>query len=913
MDSPFVPSEEADIKSFLSFSSYLQSTTEAICLPDSTSGDAKSCNLMVSDDSCESEEPSLVRTPVVLLSALSSYVESIVSSSSLDHALLGATGDFVEEPVVGWVDSGANCHILTYEDALKLLADMSESNLRVLGVNGSTTRAVVKGQLFVDLVGSSGRKYLLDLGTAHGMKDCPMNLLSLSLLLDVGAVLHFEQGNCWIKPPGSAEHISLKRVGGLFQVPLSKISDPDKMGVLKLDEASGEFVREAYVGLNHDDPIASNFFSCDLIGQSFLSGDLDLWHRRMRHISKQTLKTISTLGLVAGFNLTGNTNAQCGCDTCTQAKIKRDRNERQRHYKQRCTSIGHHVSSDIKSLPYESFEGYKYAICFVDHYSRLGICYMMRTKDEAVEKFMLFQKELEFYGYRVHHLHSDRGSEYFSQEGELLADRDRSLSALDEFCASLSPMIKHTVTPVEAKEKIAEAWFKDHFDTADAMLFDARLSPAFWADAIMYSQYLYNRMPNSHTGPSTPYQMLTGDRARWDKIRVFGCDAFMLIPNDALAKVPGVVKGRKVIFVGFSLTCNGYRVFDPESRRYSTVNNIVFYESFKHRVDALRHHDKRRKLLKKGVAQPVQLNDFEDENANGVRNLYLDPDPVEVAPKERDFLDPDPVSQDTPKPKVPNKRADGGLEMEPDTGSTSDATPELDTRKGPLSTRALDSARARNVLRSAEMLRPLRLLPVSKEAKWTKEDADFLEHARTHDLPVAFVSNPKRRGTPSFLRYLKYSPATTLREAVELGASMDDIRWDYRRAFIRFPKHESDLPGHIYNAVQTAEEYGHTHILDDVGHFVTPTDYADHMLARAFGSVGLERAKVVFNDAIRTVYDPTLLPAMIETRMSALKFAEHQFAKVLNAKVDVNIDWSLAPEPVRWEQTLPEVCSESEK
>jgi len=538
---------------------------------------------------------------------------------------------------------------------------------------------------------------------------------------------------------------------------------------------------------------------------------------------------------------------------------------------------------------------------------------MMRTKDEAVEKFMLYQKELEFYGFRVRHLHSDRGSEYFSQEGELLANRDRSLSALDEFCASLSPVIKHTVTPVEAKEKIAEVWFKDHFDAADAMLFDARLSPAFWADAITYSQYVYNRMPNSHTGPSTPYQMLTGSRARWDKIRVFGCDAFMLIPNDALAKVPGVVKGRKVIFVGFSSTCNGYRVFDPESRRYSTVNNIVFYESFKHRIDALRHHDKRRELLKNGVAQPVQLNDFEDENADGVRNLYLDPDPDVVAPKERDFLDPDPVSPDIPKPKVPNKRADGGLEMEPDTGGASAATPEIDTRKGPLSTRALDSARARNVLRSAEKLRPLRLLPVSKEAKWTKEDADFLEHARTHDLPVAFVSNPKRRGTPSFIRYLKYSPATTLREAMELGASMDDIRWDYRRAFIRFPKHESDLPGHIYNAIQTAEEYGHTHILDDVGHFVTPTDYADHMLARAFGSVALERATVVFNDALRTVYDPTLLPAMIETRMSALKFAEDQFAKVMNAKVGVNIDWSLAPEPVRWEDTLPEVCSESEK
>ena len=70
--------------------------------------------------------------------------------------------------------------------------------------------------------------------------------------------------------------------------------------------------------------------------------------------------------------------------------------------------------------------------------------------------------------------------------------------------------------------------------------------------------------------------MLTGKRARWDELRVWGCDAFHLIPNDPLAKVPGIVKGRKVIFVGFTPGCNGYRVFDPESRKYSTVGNFTF-------------------------------------------------------------------------------------------------------------------------------------------------------------------------------------------------------------------------------------------------------------------------------------------------------------------------------------------------
>jgi hypothetical protein len=71
--------------------------------------------------------------------------------------------------------------------------------------------------------------------------------------------------------------------------------------------------------------------------------------------------------------------------------------------------------------------------------------------------------------------------------------------------------------------------------------------------------------------------------------------------------------------------------------------------------------------------------------------------------------------------------------------------------QGPLSPQAIRVQRAREILRSAQLLRPLRLLPVGKEAKWTKDDADFVKHALDHDVPVAFVPNPKRRGTTSFL------------------------------------------------------------------------------------------------------------------------------------------------------------------
>ena len=153
-------------------------------------------------------EPSVVRTPLAVLKAASSYVCATVSSLVSDFGHVDGAGfsccvadavcGVATDHVMGLIDSGANVHILSYEAALKLLEDAAESYLKVLGVNGASTRADVQGRLVVELLGSSGRKYNLDLGTAHGMKNCPMNLLSLSLLLDVGAVLHFEKGNCWI-------------------------------------------------------------------------------------------------------------------------------------------------------------------------------------------------------------------------------------------------------------------------------------------------------------------------------------------------------------------------------------------------------------------------------------------------------------------------------------------------------------------------------------------------------------------------------------------------------------------------------------------------------------------------------------------------------------------------------------------
>ena len=107
---------------------------------------------------------------------------------------------------------------------------------------------------------------------------------------------------------------------------------------------------------------------------------------------------------------------------------------------------------------------------------------------------------------------------------------------------------------------------------------------------------------------------------------MFGADCFVHIPNNSMAKIPGVPKGKKYIFVGFQDGRDGFKVFDPELRRYSNVGNCYFYEDFSSRIDALRHHDHRRALLRRGVDPPIVIDDFQDSESHAVCSHFLDLD-----------------------------------------------------------------------------------------------------------------------------------------------------------------------------------------------------------------------------------------------------------------------------------------------
>ena len=113
------------------------------------------------------------------------------------------------------------------------------------------------------------------------------------------------------------------------------------------------------------------------------------------------------------------------------------------------------------------------------------------------------------------------------------------------------------------------------------------------------------------------------------------------------------------------------------------------------------------------------------------------------------------------------------------------------------------------VLDAVDMRRPLRLTAVGTVQTRSSSDKKFLKMARLHDFAIEYVQdNPKVKGDAkrhpegkeSWRLYEKFKKATTIKEALALGATTNRMHDDYEKGFIRFPGRESKEPGHVFMA-----------------------------------------------------------------------------------------------------------------
>jgi hypothetical protein len=199
--------------------------------------------------------------------------EGHVASSSArfdSTAQTSFTNPITSLPSVRMVfDSGSNIHLLTLKDARSVFSEHKTSHLKVFGVSNVPVVASAEGQLCLSVQDTTGRSYNLNLGKAFTMKDVPMNLISVSEILMLGSIVHFENDKSFYQAHGDSCRIPLKERDGLFELDVS-----DWLA--------------AAAAATKVDPIVSK-----MPGVSFavdrkcfgVMGDMNLWNRRMRHMS----------------------------------------------------------------------------------------------------------------------------------------------------------------------------------------------------------------------------------------------------------------------------------------------------------------------------------------------------------------------------------------------------------------------------------------------------------------------------------------------------------------------------------------------------------------------------------------------------------------------------------------------------
>jgi transposase InsO family protein len=300
-----------------------------------------------------------------------------------------------------------------------------------------------------------------------------------------------------------------------------------------------------------------------------------LMHDRLNHLNVRQMVQMRASDMVEGANLlpssVPSSGSQLSCESCIIGKSHRATMPRKAAAQRvtRCLQLVHSDVCGPVRCPSINDE-FRYLITFVDDYSRYVVVYAMKTRDEALGHFKVYQAWAEkATGKKIATLRTDGGGEYTSGVFTAYLRREG---------------IQRQITPPHTPEHngVAERLNLIIFGAVRCMLHRARLPPGFWAEAAFNAVYVRNRCPTRAVKGMTPYEMWTGNKPSIESLRVFGCLAYVHV--DDAAKRTGKLDGRgfPCVFLGYSSETKGWRLYNPASKtsrkRLLISRDVTFLE-----------------------------------------------------------------------------------------------------------------------------------------------------------------------------------------------------------------------------------------------------------------------------------------------------------------------------------------------
>lgn len=283
-----------------------------------------------------------------------------------------------------------------------------------------------------------------------------------------------------------------------------------------------------------------------------------LWHRRLGHMSEKGMSCLLKKNVLPDLQ---NVKLE-KCEHCFAGK--QNRVSFKKHPPSRKSGLLDLVHSDVCGpLKVKSFSGALYFVTFIDDCSRKLWVYALKTKDQVLDVFKEFQALVERQtGKKLKCLRSDNGGEY--------------IGPLDSYCKSSG--IRHQRTPSKTPQLngVAERMNRTLLERIRCMLSEAKLPRHFWGEALYTAAHVINLSPSVPLDGDVPDKVWFGKEVSYNHLRVFGCKAFVHVPNDERSKLDP--KTRQCIFVGYGQDQFGYRLHDPVEKKLVRSRDVVFLE-----------------------------------------------------------------------------------------------------------------------------------------------------------------------------------------------------------------------------------------------------------------------------------------------------------------------------------------------
>jgi Reverse transcriptase (RNA-dependent DNA polymerase)/Integrase core domain/gag-polypeptide of LTR copia-type len=294
--------------------------------------------------------------------------------------------------------------------------------------------------------------------------------------------------------------------------------------------------------------ITSNFSGLVTTGSKV---DPKLWQKRLGHPSDKILYKLNR-SLIHDSN---------NCDCCHFAKQHRLPFSEHLNKTNDIFDLVH--SYTWGNAPVVSREGFRYFVTFIDDKSRTTWLYLLKSKREVISVFKEFYNMVRTqFNKAIKILRTDNGTEYTNHEFQ---NNLRELGIIHQTTCPRTPQ----------QNGFAERKNRHLLEVTRSLLFSGNLPKLFWADAILASCYLINRLPSKILDYKSPLEIVYKRDINLSHLRCFGCICYLHVQNSNKLDP----RSKKCVFIGYSSLKKGYKVFDPSTNSVHFSRDVTFAEN----------------------------------------------------------------------------------------------------------------------------------------------------------------------------------------------------------------------------------------------------------------------------------------------------------------------------------------------